>query len=129
MNRSVSAFAVSGGVGLAAWAITEFVTARATNLQGMDRWDAMVVAIPFALVVILIAPLIAGAIAGFLSGTPAAALGSVAGYLGVTFVTSRLEGDPIEPVRSDLLPAVVLGVLVLAGHMTGVAVRPRLRPA
>ena len=88
----------------------------------------MVVAVPLALVVILLAPLIAGMIAGLVSERVAGALGSVAGYLGVTFAASMIGGDPVQPFGSYLLPSVVLGVLVLAGHLTGVAVRPRLRP-
>jgi hypothetical protein len=129
MSRTLSAVALSGGVALAAWAVTELVTSRLTDLKGLDALNAMVVAIPNALVVILIAPLIAGVIAGLVSGTFTGALGSVAAYLGVMFAASRLEGDPIQPVSAYLLPAVELGVLVLAGHLTGVAVRPRLRPA
>ena len=129
MSQALSAVAVSGGVGMAAWVITELVTSPLTDRQGLDMWNAMVVAIPLALVVMLIAPLIAGVIAGLVSGRVAAAVGSVAGYLAVTLAAVVFGGDRLQPVSGYLLPSVVLGSLVLAGHLTGVAVRPRLRPA
>ena len=130
MSRILSAAAVSAGVGLAAWVITELLTSPLTDRQGLVVWDAMIVAIPLLLAVTLLAPVIAGMIGGLVSASVAAAVGSLAGYLAATLlVVVVLRGDRLLPVSSYLLPSVIFGVLILAGHLTGIAVRPRLRPA
>ena len=129
MRQLVSAAAVSGAVGLIPWAVTEITRRSLPGREGVDVLNVMVFAIAMALVVSVLAPLIAGFCAGMLSGSVPAAVGSVAAFVGVTVVALLVLSGEIRPVGEYLLPAVISGVLVTAGHLAGVAVRPRLRPA
>jgi len=129
MRGMLSAAAVSGAVGLVPWAVTEITRRALQGREGVDVLNGMFFAIAMALVVSVLAPLIAGFCAGILSGSVAAAVGSVAAFLAVTLAALVVLSGEVPPVGEYLLPAVISGVLVTAGHLTGVVVRPRLRPA
>jgi hypothetical protein len=129
MRALFSAAAASGAVGLVPWAVTEITRRSLQGREGVEMLNGMFFAIAMALVASVLAPLIAGFCAGMLSGSAAAAVGSVAAFLSVTLGAVLVLSGEIRAVGEYLLPAVVLGVLVTAGHLTGVVVRPRLRPA
>ena len=129
MSPWVKAALVAGVVAILTWGIFALLGALVRDIDGLERLSAWVLLIPVALVVVLLGSLLGGFAGGWTSRRIDAAIASVAGYLAVSVGALMLRAGPSEAPSDAWSSVVVLSVLVVAGHLTGVAVRPRLRPA
>jgi hypothetical protein len=90
-----------------------------------ETFGAIVVALPVALLLFVLAPLIAGFVGGIVSHRIHAVAGSLIGVLVVGLLAVVVSGGPSDGTSGFGGAAAVGAVLVAAGHMTGVAIRPR----
>jgi hypothetical protein len=93
--------------------------------SGGETFGAIVVALPVALLLFVLAPLIAGFVGGIVSHRIHAVAGSLIGVLVVGLLAVVVSGGPSDGTSGFGGAAAVGAVLVAAGHMTGVAIRPR----
>jgi len=131
VSRIVAGAAGSATVGLIGWlAFGAVVSNLAGGLDGMEALG-LVILFPVALFVFVLIPLCAGFAGGVLSRRSAGVAGSVVGYLAVTLVAITAIGNADASVETQgaFEAGVVVAALVAAGHFTGLAIRPRLRPA
>jgi hypothetical protein len=129
--RSLIAGAAGSGVTFAAvWIVGVFLVQRFfAEAEGEEKLAAMVVAIPVALVLFVVAPLLAGLAGGLISRSVTGLIGSELGIGVVGAVAVILSGGSNGNTTGLVTAAGVVALLVVAGHLTGVAIAPRALPA
>jgi hypothetical protein len=124
----LTAAAASGAVGAVANLLVWIVRSSLPSETFEDVLNGIFVAVVFGLAWLVVAPLLAGVCGGLASRSFPGVAGSIFGFLAVTVIAVAIEGIPPD-TGSWGVSAVMFGVLVAAGHLTGVAVRPRIRTA
>jgi hypothetical protein len=130
VTSALVAAAVSGAVGAVGWLLTGLlIRAFSARAEGLDQLGAGLLGAIVALVTLVVLPLLAGLSGGLLSRRFADVIGSMAGFIAAVLVIATVIGGRSPSLEGSVPAAVILGVLVSAGHVTGVAIRPRLRSA
>lgn len=129
MRAIVRAAAGSGATLAAIWIVgVGFMEWLFDEAEGGEGLATMVIAIPVALLLFVIAPLLAGLAGGLMSRSLAAVVGSLAGFVAVAIGAVALSGGSSGNTSGLVAAAAVSVVLVLAGHFTGVVIRPKVVP-
>ena len=133
MSRLLVGAAVAAALGFALITLANVVAIPSTPLVD-DNGDASILAVPLMLVrgtiLLLVAPIASGIAGGVVTGRFVGAIGSAAGFLIGAVAAAILQGaGTADRPIADPMAGVFFVLIVMFGHVAGLAIRPRRVPA